>query len=150
MLGCLIYHFSFYSKHILLSSSMESESSFSFGVDWSDSAYPTFHCWLPYGSNDSSSVPLCFHTSCTRSPPISVNTLVQCGSCTISVHKDHIADALNTNDAHNYIPPCRPSFSLSSIANDYSEHDRHHWSLVPKLKRPCMRCNRKNMPRNAY
>jgi hypothetical protein len=126
---------------------MESESSFSFGVDWSDNAHPTSHCWLPYWSNDSSSVPMCFYTSCKISPPICANTLVRCGSCTISVHKDHITDALNTDDVHNYIPPCRPSFSHSSVADDSSEHDRHHWSLVPTLRRPCIRCKQKKMSR---
>jgi hypothetical protein len=144
-LDFLSCHLSFYSKLTVPSFPIESDSSFLFGVDWSDKAHSTSHCWFPYCSKNSSPVPSCAYTLCTISQSIHASTFVQCGSCTIFVHRDHVAHLEKTVDIYNHIPPCRPSFSDSSIADNYSEHDRHYWSPVSALMKPCMRCKQKNM-----
>jgi hypothetical protein len=122
---------------------MESHSSF--GVDWSDEAHSTSHCWIPYGSIRHSPVPTCAYTLCSISEPFRSESFIQCGTCTISIHSEHVDDFPKVTNAHQYVPPCRPSFSDQTVTHDHSEH---YWSHVPKLTKPCIICNHKTLSRS--
>ena len=129
-----------YSIQKLLTSPVESEDSVSFGVDWSKKAESTSHCWLPYQFVSHSSAPTCGYTLCTISQPYHTEPFIQCGTCAISIHKEHIADLQNATGTHQCILPCRPSFNDDIV----DKYDQHYWSRVPVLKQPCIICRRKN------
>jgi hypothetical protein len=137
------------SKQSLTRSQSEFESCLSFGVDWSDKARSTFHCWFPYESIDRSRVPMCAYALCTISQSFRGDSFIQCGSCTISIHKEHAADLQRTTDLSNLIPPCRPSFSDRTTEEDPNTHDRHYWSHIPTLTKPCILCQRKTLSRTV-
>ncbi|CAF3786226.1 unnamed protein product [Rotaria socialis] len=129
------------------SSVMKLEPALQLGVDWSDRAHPTSHCWLSYCSKTSLPASRCAYLSCTISEIMNMETCVECGSCTIVIHIDHIINVENVANIHNYIPPCRPSFSDTATADDHIEHDHHYWSSISKLLKPCMLCKRKTLLR---
>ncbi|CAF4027189.1 unnamed protein product, partial [Rotaria sp. Silwood2] len=127
--------------------SVESDRYSLFGVDWSNKVHPRSHCWLPYCLIDCSRILRCAYTLCKVSHPFRADTMIQCGSCRISIHKEHIDDLQKISHSHNYIPFCRPSFSDSIISNDRGEYDHHFWSPIPSLTRSCTICKRKGLPR---
>lgn len=116
-----------------------SNISISYGVDWSDNARPSSHCWFPVTSNDESIAQPCEYVSCTEQK----SAILQCGSCALIVHSHHLNDLKVTNA--NSIPPCRPSFSDNS-----SKYDEHFWSHVSVLSTPCAHCRRKSVANTLF
>lgn len=112
-----------------------SESSFSYGVDWSDRVDCSAHSWLPYTSDDASSKYACKHSTCAQSKPHPISPLVECPTCSLIVHTQHIIEAS--------VPPCRLSFIDHAMTEDRSLYDRHHWSSVSVLPRQCLLCQSK-------
>jgi hypothetical protein len=66
------------------------------------------------------------------------SAIVQCGSCTLTVHSHHLNDLEVTNA--NLIPPCRPSFINKK--DNPSKYDEHFWCHVSVLSTPCAHCQR--------
>lgn len=145
--------FPFYNKNFIISDqsppSEISGPSFPYGDDWSDRAHFASHCWLPYLSNNSSTSQLCAYVSCTNSKS-NASSLVQCASCSLIMHADHLIDLQATPNAHNPIPLCRPSFKDSDTVDDISLYDRHHWRHVPILSQRCEHCKRKSLSSTSY
>jgi hypothetical protein len=53
----------------------------------------------------------------------------------------------------NCMPPCRPSFVDTIIQNEKDEQnkfDRHFWSHLPSLTKPCAFCKRKSMSSSFF
>ena len=142
-----ICHRSVYSETVLPPSSAEPEPSLSFGVDWSERTYSTAHCWFPYCFNKSLPHPSCAYTLCRISQSINTSTFVQCGTCEIFIHRDHLVECKTAANIRGYILPCRPSFYDSNETENHNEYNQHHWSFVPVLKKSCMRCRRKAISR---
>jgi hypothetical protein len=114
-------------------------------MDWSDRARPTSHCWFSYKPTDPSSSQPCAYVSCKDPKFNNLAEFVQCESCSFIVHTHHLIDSQQT--ASNLIPPCRPSFSESinySEMIDKNKFDRHYWTHIPILTKPCALCKRKS------
>ncbi|CAF3328660.1 unnamed protein product [Rotaria socialis] len=129
------------------SSVMKLEPALQLGVDWSDRACPTSHCWLSYCSKTSLPASQCAYLSRTIPEIMNMETCVECGSCIIVIHIDHIINVENAATIHNYIPPCRPSFFDMATEDNHIEHDHHYWSSISKLMKPCVLCKRKTISR---
>ena len=123
-----------------------------YGVDWSDRARPTSHCWFPHKAHDVSSYQACAFFSCKEPKGNHSVNFVQCESCSIAVHTHHLIDLPATaTTTTNYIPPCRPSFSESSQEKtDQSKADRHYWSHASILTKPCALCRRKSVSSSLF
>ncbi|CAF1401435.1 unnamed protein product [Adineta ricciae] len=139
--------------------SSETNSSISYGVDWSDRATPTSHCWFPYKMTDISSAQPCGFFSCREPKSNQFVEFLQCESCSLIVHTHHLLDLqAATTSTTNLIPPCRPSFSEPINPNSYSQKDindpnrfdRHYWSHVSILTKPCALCKRKSMSSSIF
>ncbi|CAF0846433.1 unnamed protein product [Rotaria sp. Silwood1] len=133
------------------SSLSETNIPITYGIDWSDRARPTSHCWFPYKPNDLSTSQPCALFSCKDPKSYNLSEFVQCESCLLIVHTHHLVDLqiITTNT----IPPCRPSFSESVSVNDInyqSKFDRHYWSHVSILTKPCALCKRKSMSTSLF
>lgn len=117
-----------------------------YGVDWSNRATPTSHCWFPAMSNDSSNGQTCMYVSCGKLKPADSSPLLKCGSCELLIHSHHL------NNSHassgDILPPCRPSFI--DRKNYPSQDDEHCWSNVPVLSEPCSYCRRQSMSKNVF
>ncbi|CAF1144510.1 unnamed protein product, partial [Rotaria sordida] len=126
--------------------SMSSESgncnSVSYGVDWSDRARPTSHCWFPYTSNYPSTAQRCAYATCSNRKPTVLMPFLQCGSCGLTVHAHHLNDSHATED--NVLSSCRPSFIDNPISeklyvngeDNPSNFDKHFWTHIPTLTEP--------------
>ncbi|CAF1141214.1 unnamed protein product [Adineta steineri] len=144
-------------SQLVLSSSLPTSSessdniSITYGVDWSDRACPTSHCWFPLTANDSSIAHLCVYMSCTNSNLMNRSTLVRCETCALVVHSHHLNE-LQTAKTH-FLPHCRPSFVDNTMLKNFpptNEHnsslyDQHFWSHVPVLPKPCLHCQQISM-----
>ncbi|CAF2313531.1 unnamed protein product [Rotaria sp. Silwood2] len=134
-----------------LSSSSESNIPFTIGVDWTDQAYPISHCWFPYNPTDPSSAPACSFLSCQNPKPTLVLSLVQCESCLIVVHTHHLSNLRTTkSNITKYMPSCRPSFCDDNDNAGKNKHDRHFWSNISILAKPCTSCKRKSMSNSLF
>ena len=114
-------------SHLLLDSSeAQTESSTkafkSDGVDWSDQARPTSHCWLPSISSGQASEK-------------------RCGSCNVLLHSQH--------STLNFLQTCRPSF-VDADEDASGIIDQHFWSRVPILTEPCAHCQPRGTSLNAF
>ena len=122
-----------------------------YGVDWSDRARPTSHCWFPYKSQDITSSQACAFFSCKDPKSNHAIDFIQCESCLVIVHTYHLVDLPSTYTTTNYIPPCRPSFSESTQdKNNQNKPDRHYWSHVSLLTKPCALCRRKSISSSLF
>ncbi|CAF4113840.1 unnamed protein product, partial [Rotaria sordida] len=140
--------------------SMSSESgdrnSVSYGVDWSDRARPTSHCWFPYTFNYPSTAQRCAYATCSNRKPTVLMPFLQCGSCGLTVHAHHLNDSHATED--NVLSSCRPSFIDNPISeklyvngeDNPSNFDKHFWTHIPTLTEPCVYCNRKSIPKGLF
>ncbi|CAF1186739.1 unnamed protein product [Adineta steineri] len=132
------------------SSSSPSESNIPilYGVDWTDRASSTSHCWFPYHQTDPASSPACAFFSCKNPKPTLILSLVQCESCFIVVHNHHLLNLRTSTTTAaaasktNFMPLCRPSFFDDDEQNKV---DRHYWSPVSILTKPCAFCKRKSI-----
>jgi hypothetical protein len=115
----------------------------SYGVDWTEQASPITHCWFPYIPADPSSSPTCSFITCKNPKPTLILSLIRCESCLIVVHTHHLSN-LRTSDLMNSIPACRPSFSETNESDKLNQFDRHFWSNVTVLSKPCAFCKRKS------
>lgn len=111
----------------------------SYGIDWTDRAYSTSHCWFPYTSNDLTSTPACSFFSCTNPKP-SLLKIVQCELCFLVVHTHHLSN--HSAIKPNSMPPCRPSFFNEDEQNKF---DQHFWTNISVFSKPCAFCKRKSM-----
>jgi hypothetical protein len=140
----------------VIRSNLESEAgnniSIPYGVDWSDSARPSSHCWFPLTCNDASIAQPCEYVSCMEQK----STIVQCGSCALTVHSHHLNDLGVTNA--DLIPPCRPSFidnttpinSLLNREDNPLKYDEHFWSHVSVLSTPCVHCQQTSVTNTLF
>ena len=119
----------------------------------------TSHCWFPYTPNDPSSSQTCCFFSCQNPRPALILSLLQCESCLIVVHTHHLIDLQQTAAAtkprilSHSMPACRPSFVDAVTPADHDEHrrtDRHFWSHVAMLTKPCAVCKRKSMSSSLF
>jgi hypothetical protein len=117
-----------------------------YGVDWSENARPTSHCWLPQLSQNSSTSCLCSYISCQKHQSMTDSSSVQCPTCSLSIHSIHLSDLSATDDS---ITPCRSSFTDERTPDDTGMHDQHHWSYAPTLPTPCTLCKRKSLKQNS-
>ncbi|CAF0894464.1 unnamed protein product [Rotaria sordida] len=139
------------SSRIQQSASSQSNIPFIIGVDWSDQAHPISHCWFPYNPNDLSSAPACSFLSCQNRKPTLLLSLVQCESCLIVVHTHHLSNLQTTKtNITNYMPSCRPSFCDDNENDKENKHDRHFWSNISILSKPCTICKRKSMSNSLF
>lgn len=115
-----------------LMSAHASESPFHYGVEWNDQVTCAAHCWLPYSSDEVPSRYACKHAGCADSRPNPILPLVECPTCSLIVHTQHVLDS--------FLPPCRLSFVDAMMAEETSLYDRHHWSSVSVLPRECLSC----------
>lgn len=124
---------------------------YSYGVDWSDRAHPSSHCWLPYSSKNSSNSCLCGYVSCKTDKSTALD-FAQCAVCSLIVHDDHLAELQATQSADNLIPKCRVSFIDGNCSDHISSYDRHEWlSSTSKRSQRCEHCQEKfitNTPNN--
>ncbi|CAF3419591.1 unnamed protein product [Rotaria socialis] len=135
----------------LLTNLTETNISITYGIDWSERACPTSHCWFPYKLNDLSSSQPCSLVSCKDSKSNNLSEFVQCESCLLIVHTHHLIDSPMI--ISNIIPACRPSFSESTTANEMinqNKFDRHYWLHIPVLTKPCVLCKRKSMSSSLF
>ncbi len=129
----------------------ETSELFSYGVDWSDRAQPTSHCWLPYSSTKSSASYLCAYMSCKNSKSTSDLSLIRCPTCSLTIHASHLSELQEvTTCTPRGIPPCRPSFMDSNTTDDVSMQDQHYWSHVSALSLPCTHCKQKSFKGISY
>ena len=112
----------------------------SYGTDWTDRAYPTAHCWFPYTPADPTSSPPCSFFSCKNPKPPILLALVQCESCFLIVHTHHLSNLSAVRNSS--MPACRPSFHDE---DEQDRSDRHFWSPITALSKPCAFCKRKSM-----
>ncbi|UJR23191.1 hypothetical protein I4U23_026210 [Adineta vaga] len=137
--------------------SSEINSAITYGIDWSDRATPTSHCWFSYKLSDLSSAQPCGFFSCKDPKSNQYTEFVQCESCSLIVHTHHLLD-LQATTTTNFIPPCRPSFSEAINSNSYNQKDindpnrfdQHYWSHVSLLTKPCALCKRKSMSSSIF
>ena len=137
--------------------SSETTTPITFGTDWSERACPTSHCWFPYKLTDVASAQPCGFFSCKDPKSNQSVELVRCESCSLIVHTHHLLDLAVTTTT-NFIPQCRPSFSEtispSSCSqkdmHDPNRYDRHYWSHVSILTKPCALCKRKSMSSSIF
>jgi hypothetical protein len=116
----------------------------SYGVDWSTSARPSSHCWFPFTCNEASTTQSCEYVSCTEQKLTDQSTILQCGSCALTVHSHHWDDLES-------LPPCRPSFIDNTKSKDSSsKYDEHFWSHVSVLSTPCEHCERTSMGNTLF
>ncbi|CAF1094302.1 unnamed protein product [Rotaria magnacalcarata] len=135
----------------LLPNSSETNISITYGIDWSERACPTSHCWFSYKLNDLSSSQPCALVSCKDSKSNNPSEFVQCESCLLIVHTHHLIDS--SIIISKIIPACRPSFSESITANEMinqNKFDRHYWLHIPVLTKPCVLCKRKSMSSSLF
>jgi hypothetical protein len=158
----VVLYFSIRSTLQSISSSLSSDSNATtlHGVDWTNNAYSTSHCWFPYAPNDPSSSLLppslqtCSFVSCQNRRPALLLSLLQCESCLILVHTQHLIEsqATSLSIAHS-IPPCRPSFYETNSNNDKhgtTKLDQHFWTDVNVLTKPCAFCKRKSISNSLF
>ncbi len=129
------------------SGSSEGNTSITYGIDWSDRARPTSHCWFTYKPTDLSSSQPCAFFSCKDPKSTQFVEFVYCESCSLIVHTHHLIDLQQTTTTTNLIPQCRPSFSESSTYSemiDQNKFDRHYWAQVSVLTKTCALCKRKS------
>ncbi len=144
------------SRSSVMSSESSSNTSILYGVDWSDRARPTSHCWFPFTSNDPLTTQSCAYVSCTDRKSTCQSTLLHCESCALVVHSHHLNDS-QANKA-SFLPYCRSSFidnittenSLLDGEENPSKYDRHFWSHVSVLPKPCMHCQRTSMATSLF
>lgn len=110
---------------------------FSNGVDWSEHALPTSHCWLPHVRDRSAPPSSCSYVSCRRT---SDSSFVQCPICSLTVHSIHLPDLSIADDT---CPPCRPSFVDERMVHETGTGDRHCWSHATSTSTPCAYCHGK-------
>ncbi|CAF3119080.1 unnamed protein product [Rotaria socialis] len=133
-----------------------SSTSVSYGVEWSDRVRPTSHCWFSFTSTDASTAQSCIYATCPNLKSKHPLALLQCGSCDIVIHSHHLNNVKSTEV--DLLPICRPSFvenQKSRSANIESEnnppkYDRHFWSQVNTLPKPCTYCQRTSKPNNLF
>ncbi|CAF4715614.1 unnamed protein product [Rotaria sp. Silwood1] len=137
---------------------MPSESgdskSVSYGVDWSDQARSTSHCWFP--SNYPSTAKHCTYAACSNLKSIVQMPFLECGSCGLVLHAHHLNDSHTTEE--NVLLSCRPSFidnpisveSHTDAEDNSSNYDKHFWTYVPTLTEPCVYCKRKSIRKNLF
>ena len=104
--------------------------SVTYGVDWSNNASPSSHCWFPLTDADSLGI---------KKKSRDEATMLQCGSCALVTHSHHSEDL---------IKPCRPSFSDAN--DDSSKSDEHFWSYVSALSVPCAHCQQSSILNNFF
>lgn len=130
------------------SASSEVNTSVTYGVDWSERARPTSHCWFPYKPTDPPSSQSCAFVSCKDPKSTQLVEFAYCESCSLIVHTHHLHLDLQSTVANaHFIAPCRPSFSESSTYMEMLEQnkfDRHFWTHVSILTKPCALCKRKS------
>ena len=78
------------------SASSEVNPSITYGVDWSERARPTAHCWFPYKSTDPSSSQPCAYVSCKDPKSTQLVEFIHCESCSLIVHTHHLTDLQQT------------------------------------------------------
>lgn len=133
------------------SSLSETNIPIAYGVDWTDQAHPLSHCWFPYNPTDPSSAPACSFFSCQNPKPTLFLSLVQCESCLIVVHVHHLTNLrITKSNITNYLPSCRPSFYDDNENDEPIKLDRHFWSTVPILAKPCTFCKRKSVSTSFF
>lgn len=121
------------------------------GVDWTDQAHPTSHCWFSYNPIDPSSAPACSFLACQNPKPTLILSLVQCETCLIVVHTHHLSSLqTKTSNTINYIPPCRPSFFGDNENDEDHKSERHFWSHTSTLPKPCAVCKRKSVANSLF
>lgn len=153
----MIWNFCFSSSSIgqSISSSTSSTTSdtssiaITYGVDWSEQACSVSHCWFPFNTTDPSSTPACSFFACKNPKPTLVLALIRCESCLIVVHTHHLTN-LRTNDLINSIPACRASFSDVHENESNNQCDRHFWSSIASLSKPCAYCKRKSASSSLF
>ncbi|CAF4292300.1 unnamed protein product [Rotaria sp. Silwood2] len=137
-------------------STFDNCNSVSYGIDWSDRARPTSHCWFPCTSSYPSTAQHCSYATCSNRNRTAQMPLLQCGSCGLVVHAHHLNDSHATED--NLLPSCRPSFvdnpMLEESYVDYednpSNYDKHFWTYVSTLTKPCVYCKQKAVPASMF
>ncbi|CAF4048699.1 unnamed protein product [Rotaria magnacalcarata] len=120
----------------------------SYGVEWSDRVRPTSHCWFSFTSTNASTAQSCIYATCSNIKSKHSLALLQCGSCGLVIHSHHLNNVKSTEV--DLLPICRPSFvenpklGSSDIENENnpSKYDRHFWSQVNTLSKPCTYCQR--------
>ena len=125
-----------------VSQPISSTTSSAYGVDWSNHAHPTSHCWFPIASNELSTAPSCAYVPCTNQESI----FLRCGSCDLVVHSHHLNDSqvIKTDS----LPHCRLSFVDDNV--NPSKYDQHFWSHVSELPKPCMHCQRTSIATTLF
>ncbi|CAF1135048.1 unnamed protein product [Rotaria sordida] len=122
-----------------------------YGVDWSDRARPSSHCWFPLTSDVSSAAQSCVYGSCAKRKQTGQSALLQCASCDLIMHAHHLTSSSTANN--DSIQSCRPSFvdnteqgnSLMDNKDNPLKFDEHFWSHVSTLLKPCMHCQPTSM-----
>jgi hypothetical protein len=89
--------------------------------------------------------------SCKDSKSNHFNELVQCESCSLTVHTHHLIDSQPTTTS-NFISSCRPTFSESNTheTKDTNPFDQHYWLHIPNLTKPCSLCKRKTISSSLF
>jgi hypothetical protein len=132
------------------SSSSESNIPIPYGVDWTDQARPTSHCWFPYNPTDPASSPACSFFSCKNPKPTLILSLVQCESCLIVVHTHHLTNIRPATILTNHMPLCRPTFFDHNENEEQNKFDRHFWYNASILSKPCALCKRKSTSTSIF
>ncbi|CAF1192614.1 unnamed protein product [Adineta steineri] len=128
------------------SSTSDGNTTVSYGVDWSDHAHPTSHCWFPLTSDDVATIQSCTYTACTNPKSIYESTLIRCASCALIIHSHHLDDLQATKA--DFLPHCRPSFVDDN--DNSSKYDQHFWSDVSILPKPCLQCQRASVATTLF
>ncbi|CAF1120443.1 unnamed protein product [Adineta ricciae] len=117
----------------------KSTSSSEFGVDWSNRACPTSHCWFPVDSNGSS-------TNISESNSNLKSKLLCCETCGLTVHSHRLTNSkVITSD---FPSPCRPSFV--DVNSNSSDYDKHFWCQENTLPTPCLICQRTSVTATLF
>jgi hypothetical protein len=82
--------------------------------------------------------------------------ILQCGTCTLTVHWHHLNDLEVTN--LDLIPTYRPSFignttstkSLLNSKDNLSKYDEHCWSHVSLISTPYAHCQRPSVANTSF
>ncbi|CAF3872876.1 unnamed protein product [Rotaria sp. Silwood1] len=135
-----------------LTSEISNENVISYGVDWSDRAHPSSHCWFRFTSDDSSTAHSCAYGSCAKGQQTGQSALLQCQSCNLIMHAHHLNSSLSTTN-NDSIQCCRPSFVdsteqgnlLTNNKDSPLKFDEHFWSRVLILPKSCMHCQPTSM-----
>lgn len=116
----------------------------SYGIDWSDHAYPTSHCWSPYSYKNASHSRLCTYISCKKDK-VTKTSLVECLVCSLIIHTEHLVDLQATDNTDKLLPQCRSSFIDSNANNDINSYDQHQWSSSTSVRsQKCDYCHSKH------